>query len=370
MAAPSAGEADERAAAAAGPGHDARTRPPRSRRRVWSGVLLVLAGASLYLLLPSALAVFGSWDSLRSVELSFAVAALACEAASFACLCELDRISLRTPARYPVVAARLAANAVGRILPGGGATATAFAASMLSRAGFETKRTVAALATSSALRAGAVFALPALALPAVLGGAGIDRGLEVAAYLGAALLVLLVALGAAVFTSDAPLELAGRAIQWLLNATARRHSKVTGLPQSLLAARDFTRATLGGRRTAAVLAAAGSVGFDYVALLLAIRAVGAEPRPALVLLAYTTAALLAFVPFTPSGIGFVEAGLAGTLTLAGVSAGDALAATLLYRVVSFWLTLPAGGVAYVLFRRRYGRGRTDRRPLAPSGSKR
>jgi hypothetical protein len=83
------------------------------------------------------------------------------------------------------------------------------------------------------------------------------------------------------------------------------------------------------------------------------RFVGANPHPSLVLLAYTSAELLALVPFTPGGLGFVEAGLAGTLTLAGVPGGDALAATLLYRLVSYWLPLPAGGVAYALFRRRY-----------------
>ena len=32
---------------------------------------------------------------------------------------------------------------------------------------------------------------------------------------------------------------------------------------------------------------------------------------------------------------------------------QALAATLLYRLVAYWLPMPAGGVAYLLFRRRY-----------------
>jgi uncharacterized membrane protein YbhN (UPF0104 family) len=41
------------------------------------------------------------------------------------------------------------------------------------------------------------------------------------------------------------------------------------------------------------------------------------------------------------------------LTLAGVPSQDAVTATLLYRIVSYWLPLPAGGVAYLLFRRRY-----------------
>jgi hypothetical protein len=42
------------------------------------------------------------------------------------------------------------------------------------------------------------------------------------------------------------------------------------------------------------------------------------------------------------------------LTLAGVGGQQAIVATLAYRLVSFWIPLPVGGVAYVLFRRRYG----------------
>jgi uncharacterized protein (TIRG00374 family) len=103
----------------------------------------------------------------------------------------------------------------------------------------------------------------------------------------------------------------------------------------------------------AVLSAVGTTGFDFLALLLVLRAVGAEPRPSLVLLAYAGAGLLALIPFTPGGLGFVEAGLVGTLTLAGVSATDAVFATLAYRLVSYWLPIPAGGVAYLAFRRRY-----------------
>jgi hypothetical protein len=154
--------------------------------------------------------------------------------------------------------------------------------------------------------------------------------------------------------SDRPLALAGRAIQWLLNHTFRRRRPVTGVSELLLSERDFLQRTLGARWKAAFTAAAGNTLFDYLALLCALRAVGARPQPSLVLLAYAAAELLALIPFTPGGLGFVEAGLVGTLTLAGVPARDALAATLLYRIVAYWLPLPAGGVAYLLFRRRYG----------------
>jgi uncharacterized membrane protein YbhN (UPF0104 family) len=140
----------------------------------------------------------------------------------------------------------------------------------------------------------------------------------------------------------------------LLNATVRRANPLTGLPQQVPADRDFVRSTLGKHWRGGVLAAAGNTGLDYLALLAALRAVGADPRPSLVLLAYTAAELLALVPLTPGGLGFVEAGLVGTLTLAGVAGSAALAATLLYRLVAYWLPPPAGGVAYVLYRHRYG----------------
>ena len=72
------------------------------------------------------------------------------------------------------------------------------------------------------------------------------------------------------------------------------------------------------------------------------------------LLAYAASMVLAMIPITPGGLGFVEAGLVGLLALAGVPAGPASIAVLAYRLVSYWLPLPAGGVAAVLHRRRYG----------------
>lgn len=325
----------------------------RARSAARSAALLAIAGLSLYLLLPSLLAVFGSWRSLSHLEWPFAVLVLACEVASYLCLWELDRIALHTRAWFPVAAAQLSGNAVGRILPGGGATATAFSASMLRRAGIDTGEAAAAFGASTGLQIATTLALPVLALPAILGGVPVSHSLATAAYLGIAVLVVLLAAAAAAFVSDKPLELAGRAIQWLLNETVRRGHHVTGLPQELLADRDFIRTTLGDRWKQALLAAVGNTGFDYLALLAALLAVGANPQPSLVLLAYTSAELLALIPFTPGGLGFVEAGLVGTLTLAGVPGRDALAATLLYRLVSYWLPLPAGGIAYGLFRRRY-----------------
>jgi uncharacterized protein (TIRG00374 family) len=322
-------------------------------RRLRPFAFLALAGIALYVLLPSLLAVFGSWRSLSHLDWPFAVLVLGCEAASSVCLWQLDRIALRTRTWRPVIAAQLAGNVAGRIFPGGGATATVVSTSMLRQAGVDTGDAAAAFATSTLLQLATTFALPILALPAIIGGAPINRSLATAAYLGAVVFVLLLAAGSLLLLTDRPLELVGHAAQWGLNRTVRRHRPITNLTQEVIDARDFVRTTLGQQWWKGLLAAAGNTGFDYLALLAALRAVGANPRPSLVLLAYTAAEVLALVPVTPGGLGFVEAGLVGTLGLAGVTAADALAATLLYRIVAFWLPLPAGGVAYVLFRRRY-----------------
>jgi uncharacterized protein (TIRG00374 family) len=334
------------------------TTAPETSGRAWRryakpGVLLLLTGVSLYLLLPSLLAVFASWHSLGKLTWYWTGLALLSEAVSFVCLWELSRVALHERSWFLVACTQLSGNSVGRIVPGGGATSAAFSIGMFRRAGVDAGQAAAALGASTGLQIGTKLALPVLALPAIVAGAPVDRSLATSAYLGLAVLILLVVAGVLAFAFDRPLELAGQGLEWVLNRTVRRRRKVRDLPAKLLAERNFVRTTIGRHWRAAVLSAAGNTAFDYLALLCALRAVGAEPQPSLVLLAYAGAALLALVPFTPGGLGFVEAGLVGALSLAGVAPGDALLATLTYRLVSYWLPIPAGGVAYLAFRRRY-----------------
>jgi uncharacterized protein (TIRG00374 family) len=338
------------------PGASAAVGP--SRRVAWRrfarpGVLVVVTGISLYVLLPSLVAIFASSRSLSRLTWYWAVLALVAEAASFVLLWQLNRVALREKSWFVVGSTQLAGSAVGRIVPGGGATATAVSVDMLRRAGIGAGQAASALVASTLLQVGTRLALPVLALPAIVGGAPVAHGLATAAYLGLAVLLLLIVGGVLAFVFDGPMVSAGRALQWLLNGTVRRNRKISNLPERLLAERDFVQATIGKHWRAAVLCAAGNTAFDFLALLCALRAVGAQPQPSLVVLAYAAAGLLALIPLTPGGLGFVESGLVGLLTLAGVAPQDALLATLTYRLVSYWLPIPAGGVAYLAFSRRY-----------------
>ena len=69
---------------------------------------------------------------------------------------------------------QLAATAASRVLPGGGAAANALQYTMLVRGGVPGPTAASGLTAASLMLTGTVFALPALALPAVLGGARID----------------------------------------------------------------------------------------------------------------------------------------------------------------------------------------------------
>jgi uncharacterized protein (TIRG00374 family) len=315
--------------------------------------LLLATGVSLYVLFPSLVSVFSSWRSLARLDWFWVQLMLIAEMVSFAAVWRLQRIALQRRGWFAVATAHLSATAFGRIVPGGGATAAAFELTLLRRAGFAAGRAGAALASASALQFAALLSLPVLAVPAIVGGASVDHGLEVAAYLGAAMLVLLLAAGAVAFLANRPLAGVGRAAQWVLNHTVRRRRPVRDLPAKLFVERAFIHSTVGARWAAAVATAVAVPGFDYLALLCALRAVGAHARPSLVLLAYVSGSLLGMIPLTPGGLGFVEAGLVGMLTLAGVDAGDSVTATLAYRLVAFWLPIPVGGIAYLLFRRRY-----------------
>ena len=330
--------------------------PPATRRSVIGRVLLItLAGLSLYIFAPSLIDVYSSWDEVVTLQPLWLIAILGFQVASFSCMWFLQRLALRTHDWFSVITSQLAGNAFSRVVPGGAAAGVAMQMRMLTRAGVETTTAASSLTAVSLLTTGIVFALPVLALPAMIAGTPVRGPLLMAVLLGFGAFILLAAAGVWLFQSDRPLVTIGRGIQGIRNRVRRHDDPVTDLPDRLLAERVLVRQTIGQRRVDALLAAVGRSMFDYLALLAALAAVGATPNPSLVLLAFVTALVLGMIPITPGGLGFVEAGLTATLTLAGIPAADAVVATATYRFAAFWLPLPAGLVGYLLFRIRIGR---------------
>jgi uncharacterized protein (TIRG00374 family) len=210
------------------------------------------------------------------------------------------------------------------------------------------------LSAGALLLLGALAGLPVLALPALLVGGHIPDGLLQTGAIGLGVFVALFLMGALLLLNDRVLRAVARGLQAVERRLRRWRAASDELPERLFDERDLLRRTLGGAWPQAMATAAGRWIFDFLSLYAALLAVGARPPLYVALLAYSAAQLLGQLPLTPGGLGVVEAGLTGTLALAGVAAAPAALATLAYRLASYWLPLPVGLGAWILHRRRYG----------------
>lgn len=96
-------------------------------------------------------------------------------------------------------------------------------------------------------------------------------------------------------------------------------------------------------------------------LALVTQALGLKIAPPLVVFAALANSVLTTVPFTPGGLGLVELGVAGLLSLA-VPLEAAVTVALADRVISYWSLILAGLPAYILS------GRLEAQEVADAGS--
>lgn len=310
-------------------------------------VAVVVAAISLHLLMPTLVGVYSSLDQVGRLNPLWLIVIVACQAASFWCMWELIKVAIHDVRLSVVARAQLVGNAASLVIPGGAATGAAVTLRMLVASGVSRTAAVSALPVVSLLTTASVFASPMFALPAVVTISSIPRELMLAVWFGAAGSVLLGAALVVLSAGTRPIEFIARVSQSAHNRFLKRRPPVTDLRERLLHERDMIRTRFENDRNSAILATVGKVVFDYLSLLAALAAVGARPNPGLVLVAFVAAQVLRMIPITPGGLGFVEAGLAGSLVAAGVGSQQAVLATAAYRVASYLLPILAGAGAYI-----------------------
>jgi uncharacterized protein (TIRG00374 family) len=321
-------------------------------------VVLGVTAVGLYVVWPSLAKVFSAGPMLATVSPLWGLPIVVAEAASFVCMWALLRLALDVKPWFPVATAQLAGNAFSRIVPGGAAAGGAMQFDMLNTAGIAPARAATSVTAVSLISTATLLGLPVISLAVILvTGASVEHSLFRVGSIAVVVCLAAMAGGAVLLFADRPLLWLGGAIERARNRLLRRRTPLAGLPERLVDERDLIRRVLGAGWWKALLYSAGNWLLDLTALLIALAAVGAQPRASVVLLAYVVAAFLGMIPITPGGLGFVEAGLIGTLGLAGIGADQALLATLVYRLASYWLPMPTGAVAYLLHERRYGRRR-------------
>lgn len=266
--------------------------------------------------------------------------------------CEGVRIAWRTS--YQVT---LAGAVATKVLAAGGAGGIALTVWALRAAGLSA-RAVARRMTSFEILLYAVF----MAALVVFGG-GLETGL-LPGHAAPGLTVPLVVFGAVVIVLVPVLGFAAERAERWLSRLARR----SGRGRDLLGRLATVPGTLqrGVQTTAEVLRhpEPGLLGaivywaFDIATLWAGFRAFGASPPLAAVVLAYYVGQLANVLPL-PGGIGGVEGGMIGAAIAFGVNGSTAVLAVLAYRVISFWLPILPGSIAYFRLRGAVGRWRQD-----------
>jgi uncharacterized membrane protein YbhN (UPF0104 family) len=107
---------------------------------------------------------------------------------------------------------------------------------------------------------------------------------------------------------------------------------------------------LRARQPYTVLGAIGYMALDVAALATAFAAFGTTPPFAAFVFAYVIGQLGGLIPL-PGGVGGIDGGLIGALTLYGSPLSQATAAVLAYRVVQLGIPAILGSVAFVQLRR-------------------
>ena len=232
------------------------------------------------------------------------------EIVSFGCMWWLTRIVLPQVSWFVASTSQLTANSVSRAVPGSAAVGGATLFHMLAVSGVSSAEAAGALAATSILSTAALFAIPALGGLIALFGAPVPEGLLPVAVASAALFILLLAVGAVGIRYTRPLLLVGRQLDRLGRLVSRPFHKDWSVdPRNLVRERNRLIEVIGSRWPQATAASALNWVFDYLVLVAALYAIDADPRLSLVMVAYAAGAVLAMIPITPGGIGFVELGL-------------------------------------------------------------
>jgi uncharacterized protein (TIRG00374 family) len=240
--------------------------------------------------------------------------------------------------------AELGANA---LIPAGGAGGLALGAWALSRGGMSTERI--------AHRSVAFFFLTSL--PNVLGvivlGLAMASGL-LPSHVGLALTLLpaVIAAGAIVATIAGGrwAGAAGRSV----DESAAGNSRLAKILRALSEGVSGALALLRERDPWLLVGLVGYLGFDVMILWATFNAFGSSPALDIMWMGYLIGELGGLIPL-PGGVGGVDLGLVGTLTLYKVPVGAATAAVLGYRAIALVVPALIGVGAFALLRRSLAR---------------
>ena len=338
--------------------HRGGHRPWLPKQVKWAVSLVAIFFVAEYLLLPDIASARKSLKLLGQVNIVWLVLGVVLEGVSLAAYAELTHtvLSPGPPRRSTLFRVNMSSLAVSHVLPGGTAPGTAVAYRLLIDSDVSGSTAAFGLATQGVGSAVVLNGIFWLALLISIPLTGYNPLYGFAAIFGVILITLFA--GTILLLTRGKRQAADRLEQMAGHLPFVRADAVSSLVQKVA---DRLEILLRDRQLLihALVWAAANWLCDAASLWVFVIAFGHVVSPIDLLVAYGLANILAVIPITPGGLGVVEGVLIPTLVGFHVPKAVAILGVLSYRLINFWLPIPAGGGAYLSL--RFGPHATSRR---------
>jgi putative heme transporter len=359
------GDASEQGVHVTTPERDERRR--RLTRLIQVGIAIVVVGAAFLGVLPRISDLDRVWTIVRSlswIEVLILVALSAWNIVTYWPMLVAAMPGL-TLGQAAVVCQ--SSTSVAMTLPGGGAIAVGVSYAMYTSWGFSPATIALSTLLTGIVNMSFKFLLPVVALAALALNGESDTELLSTAVAGVAVVLVTTAILAGMLRRE---RFAYRIGVWVGGFVSfiLKLIRRPGVGEWGQAALTFRAKLIKVLRDRGLLLATAEVVSQlslYLVFLASLRFVGIPDSLvswAQVLTVFAFVRLGTAIPIVPGNVGIVELGYIGGLALAGAPRDEAVAAVLVFRVLTFFFQIPLGALTYAVWRRR----RSWRRPRPPA----
>jgi uncharacterized protein (TIRG00374 family) len=352
-----------------------------TKRLLQTGAVVLILLVGIYFLFPKLVGLGDSLGKLGEadpvwigVAVVFSIASYATYIALFKAVVGGDALRLTWSETYQINMAGVAATL---LFSAGGAGGVALTYWALRKAGMRrrevARRMVAFVSLHYAFYPLALIVFGLLLRTGVVNG---ENSVELT-IIPAAIAGLLLVLG--VLITLIPADVEGRLMPHVRGDHMRSFVEwASGVPETLgegfrFALSLFAHPRRGGL---AVLGAAGFWAFSIGVLWASFHSLGIHVPLAVVVQGFFLGMVANLFPLAPAGVGAVDAGMIGAFVLFGLPEETVFPAILIFRLVSFWMPIPPGVVAFFQLRNTVHRWEDEGLPIdrdgglrsAPAGS--
>ncbi|HKZ13659.1 MAG TPA: lysylphosphatidylglycerol synthase transmembrane domain-containing protein [Solirubrobacterales bacterium] len=339
-----------------------------TRRLVQTGIVVIILLVGIYFLFPKlvglgdALSRLGDADPLWiGIAIVFSIASYATYIALFKAVVGGDALKLTWGETYEINMAGVAATL---LFSAGGAGGVALTYWALKKAGMRrrdvARRMIAFISLHYAFYPVALIVFGLLLRTGVLNG---EHSVELT-IIPAAIAGVMIVIG--VLITLIPADLEAKLLPYAHGEHTRSFVEwASRVPETLgegfrFALSLFAHPRKGGL---AVLGAAGFWAFSIGVLWASFHSLGIHVPLAVVVQGFFLGMVANLFPLAPAGVGAVDAGMIGAFVLFGLPEETVFPAILIFRLVSFWMPIPPGIVAFFQLRNTVRRWEEEGLPI-------